>query len=217
MVSRVLDLGLALVMFRFLGPSGVGAYTFAVVLTGYLDILAGFGLGTLVTRDAAREPHRLAAYFGNSLLARSAFWALASIVAWLIVGPLGGALEISRELSLAVALLVCGLLPSGYAAAVSALLQARERFDVPASVTLVSAALKILLGLAALLAGWGFVGLAAVSIITNVVTALLLTVAAVRTIGSTLAARRSTTRRKHDRRRISADAEPGAQRAILPG
>ena len=70
MVSRVLDLGLALVMFRFLGPSGVGAYTFAVVLTGYLDILAGFGLGTLVTRDAAREPHRLADYFGNSLLAR---------------------------------------------------------------------------------------------------------------------------------------------------
>jgi O-antigen/teichoic acid export membrane protein len=183
LVSRVLDLGLALVMFRFLGPTGVGAYTFAVVLTGYLDILAGFGLATLVTRDAARQPERLATYFGNSLLARGGFWLIAALVAWVVIGPLGGPLEVSPDLALAVTLLVVGLLPSGYSAALSALLQARERFDVPAAATVVSAVLKILLGLAALLAGWGFVGLAAVSIVTNLITAALLTLLASRAIG----------------------------------
>jgi O-antigen/teichoic acid export membrane protein len=182
LVSRVLDLGLALVMFRFLGPSGVGAYTFAVVLTGYLDILAGFGLATLVTRDGARHPERLATYFGNSLLARGGLWAIAAAVAWVIVGPLGSALEVSSELALAVALLVLGLLPSGYSATLTALLQARERFDVPASVMGISAGMKILLGLAALLAGWGFVGLAGVSIVTNLITAILLTILSIRAI-----------------------------------
>jgi O-antigen/teichoic acid export membrane protein len=182
LISRVLDLGLALVMFRFLGPSGVGAYTFAVVLTGYLDILAGFGLATLVIRDAARHPERLATYFGNSLLARAGFWAIAAAFGALVVGPLGSALEVSPELSLAVALLILGLLPSSYSATLSALLQARERFDVPASVTIVSAVLKVMLGLGALLAGWGFVGLAAVSIVTNLATASLLTILATRSI-----------------------------------
>ncbi len=182
LLSRVLDLGLALVMFRFLGPAGVGAYTFAIVLTGYLDILAGFGLGTLVTRDAARDPSRLATYFGNSLIARMGFWLIAALVALTIVGPFGSQFEISADLALAVALLVAGLLPSGDSATVSALLQARERFDIPAAVTIVSAVLKILFGLAALLAGWGFVGLAAVSILTNVVSATLLTILAAQAI-----------------------------------
>ncbi|MFN0072229.1 MAG: oligosaccharide flippase family protein [Chloroflexota bacterium] len=183
LVSRVLDLGLALVMFRFLGPSGVGAFTFAIVITGYLDILAGFGLSTLVTREAARHPERVGTYLGNSLLLRAGFWTLSAAVAWLIVGPYAGVFEVGTELALAIVLLALGLLPSSFSATISALFQARDRFDVPASVTLVSAVLKMVLGMGALLAGWGFVGLAAVSIATNLVTATVLAVAAAQIIG----------------------------------
>lgn len=182
LTSRFLDLGLALVMFRMLGPAGVGAYTFAVVFAGYLDILVGYGLTTLVTRDAARSPERQPLYLGTSLAIRGVFWSVAALLTWLVVSPLGPVFEIGADLALAVGLLVLGLLPSSVAASVSALLQARERFDVPAGTTVVTALLKVTLGVGALALGWGFVGLAAVSIVTNVVTAVLLLVLARRII-----------------------------------
>ena len=56
LLNKAVDLGFAVIMFRVLGAEGVGAYTFAGVLTTYYDIVVGWGLGTLITRDVAQDP-----------------------------------------------------------------------------------------------------------------------------------------------------------------
>jgi O-antigen/teichoic acid export membrane protein len=163
-------------MFRVLGAEGVGAYTFAGVLTTYYDIVVGWGLGTLITRDVAQDHAAAGRYLGNATALRLMLWLGAVGLTALLVGPLAGPRGISPPLALAIWLLVLGLLPSLLSGVVSALFMAHERMDLPAGVTVFSTISKVVLGLLVLLLGWGYVGLAAVSIVTNVATLLLLAV-----------------------------------------
>jgi O-antigen/teichoic acid export membrane protein len=174
LLNKAVDLGFAIIMFRLLGAEGVGAYTFAGVLTTYFDIVVGWGLATLITRDVARDHAQAGRYLGNATALRLVLWLGAVGVTSLLTGPFASALDISGPLALAIWLLVLGLLPSLLAGVVSALFMAHERMDLPAGVTVFSTISKVVLGLGVLLAGWGYVGLAAVSIVTNVATLALL-------------------------------------------
>jgi O-antigen/teichoic acid export membrane protein len=80
----------------------------------------------------------------------------------------------------ATVLLSLALLPGNVAATYSALFYARERFEVPAGLTVVTTIVKVYLGLIALLLGLGIVGLAAVALVGNVATALALVLIAAR-------------------------------------
>ena len=74
----------------------------------------------------------------------------------------------------AILLLYLGLIPNSISTGLSALFYAFEKAEIPAALTTVSTLVKVSLGLGALLAGWGVVGLAAASIITNAVTLILM-------------------------------------------
>jgi O-antigen/teichoic acid export membrane protein len=174
LANRGLDFGFALVYLRLLGPQGAGQYAFAVVIVGYFDILANFGLGTLLTREVAREPNRWGQYFWNTLVSRLGLSFLALLVALLLAGPLAAPLQIGPEVGLALILLTLGLLPGAIASTSSALFQARERMEVPAAVTVLSTVSRIVLGTGVLLAGWGLVGLALVSLAVNLLNAAVL-------------------------------------------
>jgi len=176
LLNKAVDLGFAVVMFRLLGAEGVGAYTFAGVLVTYFDIVVGWGLATLITRDVARDHAQAGRYLGNATALRGVLWLGAVGVTALLTGPLAGPLGIDALLALAIWLLVLGLLPSLLSGVISALFMAHERMDLPASVTVFSTISKVILGLGALLLGWGYVGLAAVSIVTNVATLAVLLV-----------------------------------------
>src|SRR5436189_2314880 len=54
MAARLIDAAFAVVYLRLLGRSEVGAYTFLVVFTTYLDTLIDFCLNALVAREIAR-------------------------------------------------------------------------------------------------------------------------------------------------------------------
>jgi O-antigen/teichoic acid export membrane protein len=73
-----------------------------------------------------------------------------------------------------------GMLFSGLGQGVAGLFYAYESAERPAAVTTVTTILKVAFGVAALLWGYGFVGLAAVSIIVNMITLLILTLMAAR-------------------------------------
>jgi O-antigen/teichoic acid export membrane protein len=138
--------------------------------------VVGYGLATLITRDVARDPTLAGRYLGNSTALRLLFWLGAVGVTALLVGPLGPALGIDETLAMAIWLLVIGLLPGLLSGIISAMFQAHERMDLPAAVTVFSTIWKVVLGLVALLAGWGYVGLAGVSIVTNLATLVLLAI-----------------------------------------
>ena len=215
LLNKAVDLGFAVVMFRLLGAEGVGAYTFAGVLTTYFDIVVGWGLATLITRDVARDPAGAGRYLGNATALRLVLWLGAAGVTALLVGPLAGPLGIDAPLALAIWLLVLGLVPSLLSGVLSALFMAHERMDLPAGVTVFSTISKVVLGLAALLLGWGYVGLAAVSIVTNVATLVLLAVLYGVLIGLAAPERRSALRLAAARHVVPADGERPAESTVL--
>src|SRR5690606_14414157 len=69
----------------------------------------------------------------------------------------------------AIALLALAILFANYADALSSMFQAFEKMEYPAGLTNAVALVKVSLGALVLLLGWGFVGLAGVSLAVNIV------------------------------------------------
>jgi O-antigen/teichoic acid export membrane protein len=175
LLNKLLDMGFAMYMLRVLDIESVGKYAFAVVVIGYLDIMANFGLGTLLTREVAASREAGSRYFGNTLVTRLALWVASLGVVAVLLGPGAGIFGITPDIGTAILLLAFALLPSLVSGTISALFMAHERFEYPAAVTVLSTLLKIALGVAALASGWGFVGLAGASVVVNLVTLGVLT------------------------------------------
>jgi O-antigen/teichoic acid export membrane protein len=172
--NRLIDLVFAAFMLRILGPADAGKYYFAAVIIVWFDTLAGFGLNTFLTREAARDPASSNRLLATTTLLRlalgaAAFAALAAGVyaAWRYGGLAG-------DTALAILLLAIALLPGSLSAGLTALFQAHEKHEYPAAVTTVTTVFKVGLGAAALVLGYGFVGLAGTSIAVNFVTLALL-------------------------------------------
>lgn len=173
LINKVVDLGFALVILRLLGTEGNGEYAFAVIVWLYTKTFTDFGLGILATRDVARD-HALAnEYLGLTTLLRLLLW----VVALPIVGiftlafrQFGG---LTTASTVAIVLLIASILPDSYSDAANAIYNAFERMHIPAGLTLIKNALKVAIGLALILAGWGPIGLALTALLTNIITAWL--------------------------------------------
>ncbi len=173
--NRLIDMAFAFIMLRLLGPAAAGTYYYAIVIFGWFDILTNFGLNTLLTREVARNLGAAGSYLLNSSLLRLG---LAAAGVPLLIGflALRSALEppLDSTTILAIVLLYVGLLPNSISTGLTALLYAYQKAEVPSAVATVTVILKAAAGVAVLLAGFGVIGLAAVSIALNCVTLVLL-------------------------------------------
>ncbi len=174
MLARLADLGFALVYLRFLQPEGAGAYAFLVTLTTYLDTVLDFGLNALTARDVARTPGLAASAFRGVNVLRLGLWLLGLPLVVLVYGPGRGLANLGDEAAVAGVLFYVALLPSILAKTATGLLWAFERLEVPALVAVGASVLKAILGSAALVAGYGLVGLAGSSAAINVLSAAAL-------------------------------------------
>ena len=174
MAARIVDAAFALVYLRLLGRTDVGAYTFLVVFTTYLDTLIDFGLNALLARDISRGSVGASAAFRVVSGLRLGLWLVGLPLVVLVYGPLRETANISTEAALAGWVFYVALLPTVLAKTATGLLWAAERLDLTAAVSVLATLLRTALGAAVLFAGLGLVGLAASSLATNVVTALVL-------------------------------------------
>lgn len=170
LVNKAIDMAFAMLMLRILGPEDAGRYYLAVVVIGWFDILINFGLNTLITREVAKDRALADRQLTNSILLRLGLWCFSLPLMALFflfrrfTKPLDGATMV------AIGLFLIGLLPSNFSASLTALFNAFERMEIPAAITTVTTLLKVGLGTVALFVGTGYVGLAAVSIVVNVIT-----------------------------------------------
>jgi len=174
--NRGIDFAFAFIMLRLLAPEGAGLYYYAIVVFGWFDILTNFGLNTLLTRDVARHRASARQILGQTTALRLilALVGLPLLAAFLglrntLITP---ALDASALF--AIGLLYMGLIPNSFSTGLSAFFYAFEKAEYPAALTTVSTLIKVSLGLGALLLGWGVVGLAGASILTNLVTLALM-------------------------------------------
>ncbi|MFN2115658.1 MAG: oligosaccharide flippase family protein [Anaerolineae bacterium] len=181
LLNKAVDFVFAMLMLRVLGSENAGSYYFAISVVGFAEIFTNFGLNLLTAREVAKRPESAPRYLTNTSAVR--------ILLWLAVLPmLAGYLWLERatghpvgpETALAIALLAVALLPSNLSAAVTSVLQGREKMLLPAGVSIVTTLIKVSLGALVLLAGFGYVGLAGVAVVTNWLTFLLLAVLASR-------------------------------------
>ncbi len=173
--NRGVDMAFALVMLRILGPSDAGLYYYAGVIFVWFDIFTNFGLNLYLIREVARDRSRAAYLFFNTSALRIL---LVGIGVPLLIGFIGIRQNAADPLPdyavLSIVLLYFGLLPSSLSTGLSALFYAYERAEIPAATQTVATIIKTVGQLAALILGYGIVGLAAVSIGVNLVTLIVL-------------------------------------------
>lgn len=172
--ARLIDGVFALVYLRLLGRSGVGAYTFLVVFTTYLDTLIDFGLNALVAREVSRGSVAPQAAFRAVGLIRLGLWLLGLPLVAVVYGLFPRVANLSAEDALAGAIFYAALFPTVLAKTASGLLWAAERLELTAAVSVLATMLRTALGALVLFSGSGVVGLALASLVVNVVSAVTL-------------------------------------------
>ncbi len=181
--NKLIDFGFAAFYLRLLGPAGSGSFQTAIVTAGIFDIVANFGLDILLIRDVASDRDKAPNYLLNTTVLRLGAGAVAAlpVIAIIAVTNLSpDATALTRPEILATALIMIGMVFSGMSKGVTGLFYVHEEAEVPNAMTTVTTILKVGFGVTALLLGFGFVGLAAVSILTNVITLSLLLAIALR-------------------------------------
>ncbi|HBY95045.1 MAG TPA: hypothetical protein DEP84_13980, partial [Chloroflexi bacterium] len=181
LLNKAVDTVFAAFMARILGPAGLGAYAFAISIIWYFIIFTTFGLGTLLTREVARDRTAAGRYLANTVALRLVLLALATPVLVLVILVWETLFGLDRTTSWAIVLLAVGLIPSTLADAMTAVFRAYEKFEIPALISTLSTFIKVSAGAGVLIAGFGIVGLAATSVVTNLATLALLTVLLVHT------------------------------------
>lgn len=174
--NRGIDFVFAFVMLRILGPEDAGIYYYAVVIFVWFDIFTNFGLDVFLIREAARQRDRAGYYFYNTTLLRL-FLMIACVpllIGFMLVRQATISPQLNHEALLALGLLYIGLAPGSLSKGLTSLFYAFERAEYPAAVATITTINKAVLGLGALLLGYGIVGLASVSIVVNIATLVIL-------------------------------------------
>ena len=174
LLNKGIDFAFAMLRLRILAPMGEGRYAFAIGFIGYFEILTIFGLGTLLTREVAKDRDQANRYLNNTMSLRVMLW-LAALplvgLGILLYTRFGG---LTRDTATAIVLFAVGLFFGNVANALSAVFNAYEKMEYPAIISTVVTVLKVSLGVGVLLLGWGFVGLAGVSMVGNLFTVVVL-------------------------------------------
>lgn len=188
LLVRAIDMAFFIILIRTIPGAEVGPYFLAVMLVGqYLVTFTDFGLGVLLTREVAQDPHAAPRLFGVTLLIR---WLMVLVAAVPFTALLIGGFALLHNLGLGEAITPVGqqatwvllltLIPSAYSGAVTALYHAAERMEVPALIEVATALLGLAARLAVLWLGFGIVGLAWAAVGVTSVTALLYLILQVR-------------------------------------
>ena len=174
-VTKVLLLGYAVVQYRALGGGELGAYFLAGYVLLYTSTVSEWGLGTLLTREVAKER-------GSAEAVREDFrqtLALRLLISFALFVPVGlfillytSLFDLSAGGAWAVVVLTLSLLPGAFSGTVTSLLNAYERMTVPALVGIGTSVLNVALGLGAIALGWGIIGLALAAFASTVATAI---------------------------------------------
>lgn len=177
LLNRTIDFIFAMFYLRVLGPAEAGNYATAIVIIGWFDIWTNFGLNTWLSREASRTRAHANRFLSNTTIFRVL---LGGITLPIFLGGIAlyqrntGAL--GDDTVLAIALLAVGMLFSSVSTGLTALFYAYEKAEYPAVVSSLTTVLKVAFGVGALLLGYGFVGLAAVTIVVNAITMTVLAV-----------------------------------------
>jgi len=172
LLVRGVDLAVAIVLLRLLGPAGNGQYALAVVIWLYVKTISDFGLSLLVTREIARDPGQLGKLVGASTLFR---WLMFSVV---LIPALGYVIVrwstegIDNEGALTIAVLLLSIIPASYGEAVSSALNGLQRMELAAWINIGVSVARAPAAAVLAATSFGVVGVALAALLTSFVSAV---------------------------------------------
>jgi O-antigen/teichoic acid export membrane protein len=172
LVNKGIDFVFAMLRLRVLSPSGEGSYAFAIAFYTFFEIITRYGLGTLLCRDVALDKRHANRYLVNVIGLRTLLWLASLPVMFLVALFYRVALhELTVAEAQTMAIFAGALLFANIADAVSSVFNGFEKMEYPAGVSTATAAAKVALGALVILPPFdmGFVGLAWVSLVMNLV------------------------------------------------
>lgn len=174
--NRGIDFFFAIVMYRLLAPLDVGIYNVAIVIFVWFDIFTNFGLDLFLIREASRAKEQSGHYFYNTLLFRVilSFIGIPLLAGFLFLWQGSSAEAITSDGLIAIGLLYLGLFPASLSKGMTSLFYANEQAEKPAAIATITTMNKAVFGVIVLLLGYGIVGIAAVSILNNILTFVVL-------------------------------------------
>ncbi|HZY44527.1 MAG TPA: oligosaccharide flippase family protein, partial [Anaerolineae bacterium] len=172
--NRLIDFAFAALMLRILQPENAGNYYFAVVIVGWFEILMNFGLNTLLTRAVARARSDANKYFSNTSILRLILAGVSIPLVLIVIVVLHSAFTLTTETVIAIILLTLAQIPSSLSTGITSMFYAVEKAEYPAVIGVVTVLLKVLFGVPVLILGGGIIGLAAVSLLVNLITFVVL-------------------------------------------
>jgi len=164
-----------IVVARYLGASGLGSLAFALSLFSLFETIATMGLGSVVARDAARNPSSTRRSFGQSMLLGLA----SSIVCILLMVGLTALLSPSKETFFAASIMAVSILPASGFYWSRTVLWSAEKMGYIAIARTAENAFKVAVGLAVLLAGMGLREVVLVLALSKVISFVICFAAAV--------------------------------------
>jgi O-antigen/teichoic acid export membrane protein len=169
--NKGIDFVYAMFYLRVLGPADAGSFATAIAAAGIFEIIANFGLDILVVREVSQDRSKASSYLLNTSILRIGAGFVAAIpVAILVLATNLFSNPFTATEITAIVLIMAGMLFSGMSKGVTGLFYVYEKAEIPAAMTTATTILRVGFGVGALLAGFGFVGLAAVSIVVNIIT-----------------------------------------------
>lgn len=175
LLNKGIDFVFAAFYLRVLGSADSGSYATAIAAAGWFDIISNFGLNILIIREGSQNKENVGNLLWQTSILRlgTAVLALLPVLIYIGVTTMGGR-PLSPDEITATVLIIVGMLFSGLSQGVTGVFYIFERADLPAVMTTVTTILKVAMGVTVLLLGWSFVGLAGVSIVTNIITLSIL-------------------------------------------
>jgi O-antigen/teichoic acid export membrane protein len=179
--NKAIDFVFAAFYLRVLGPVAAGSFATAIATAGIFEIIANYGLNILLIREVSQDRSRAGRFLLNSSILRLLTALIAALpILGYVWSTARGPNPLSPAELTAIGFMMVGMVFSGLALGVSGLFYVYEEAEIPAAMSTVTTILKVALGVVVLLAGFSFVGLAAVSIVVNLVTLGLLAILALR-------------------------------------
>ena len=174
--NRGIDFVFAIVMYRLLIPADIGIYNFAIVVFVWFDIFTNFGLDLFLIREASQQKARAGHYFYNTSLFRVilSFAGVPLLIGFLLLWQGSGVEAITSDGLIAIGLLYLGLFPASLSKGMTSLFYANEQAEKPAAIATITTMNKAVFGVIVLMLGYGIIGLAAVSILNNILTFVVL-------------------------------------------
>lgn len=155
---------ISVVIGRGLGQSGLGQYAFVTAWVMPLTMLADFGLGTLITRDAARDQSTASALLHEANRTLPLIAGLTLLGAWITIPLSGFAATVTVALAMAALLIVLDPWYGLYTAA----FRAFERMIPILAVNVGGLAVQCALTVIAVASGAGFIGAVGALVIVNI-------------------------------------------------